>query len=191
MSASKFSWVAPVSLGLPLICPSGTSFMTARLLIDTNILIYALDPAEPEKRATSADLLKRTIANHTLALSPQNLNECYKILTLRRRLVPPDAARTYLTHLMPCASLPSMREPPREPSRFRTRRALMVGSPACRLGAHGRLQAFYLGGHAGRQGDFRHADRQSVRARVFRSPLRIIGQTSLWVSNAVLSGCRT
>lgn len=80
--------------------------MTARLLIDTNILIYALDPAEPEKRATSADLLRRTIANHTLALSPQNLNECYKILTLRRRLVPKDAARTYLTHLMPWCIAP-------------------------------------------------------------------------------------
>jgi predicted nucleic acid-binding protein len=75
--------------------------MTARLFIDTNILIYALDPAEPEKRKTSADLLKRAIASHTLALSPQNLNECYKILTQRRRLVPPEAARSYLTHLMP------------------------------------------------------------------------------------------
>jgi predicted nucleic acid-binding protein len=80
--------------------------MTARLLIDTNILIYALDPAEPEKRATSADLLRRTMANHTLVLSPQNLNECYKILTLRRRLVPPDAVRTYLTHLMPWCIAP-------------------------------------------------------------------------------------
>jgi predicted nucleic acid-binding protein len=80
--------------------------MIARLLIDTNILIYALDPAEPEKRATSADLLRRTIANHTLALSPQNLNECYKILTLRRRLVPPDAARTYLMNLIPWCIAP-------------------------------------------------------------------------------------
>lgn len=80
--------------------------MTARLLIDTNILIYALDPAEPAKRATAADLLRRAIANHTLALSPQNLNECYKVLTQRRRLVPPDAARSYLTHLMPWCIAP-------------------------------------------------------------------------------------
>ncbi len=80
--------------------------MTARLFIDTNILLYALDPAVPEKRATSADLLRRTIANHALALSPQNLNECYKILTLRRRLVPPNAARTYLMHLMPWCTAP-------------------------------------------------------------------------------------
>jgi predicted nucleic acid-binding protein len=80
--------------------------MTARLFIDTNILIYALDPAEPAKRAKSADLLRRTMANHTLVLSPQNLNECYKILTLRRRLVPPNAARTYLMHLMPWCIAP-------------------------------------------------------------------------------------
>jgi predicted nucleic acid-binding protein len=80
--------------------------MTARLLIDTNILIYALDPAEPGKRATSVDLLRWTIANHTLALSPQNLNECHKVLTQRRRLVPPDAARSYLTHLMPWCIAP-------------------------------------------------------------------------------------
>jgi len=80
--------------------------MTARLLIDTNILIYALDPAEPAKRATSADLLRRAIASHTLALSPQILNECYKVLTQRPTLVPPEAARSYLTHLMPWCIAP-------------------------------------------------------------------------------------
>jgi predicted nucleic acid-binding protein len=80
--------------------------MTARLLIDTNILIYALDPADPVKRGTAADLLRRAIANHTLALSPQNLNECYKVLTQQRRLVPMNAARSYLTHLMPWCIAP-------------------------------------------------------------------------------------
>ncbi|WOJ90942.1 PIN domain-containing protein [Methylocapsa polymorpha] len=80
--------------------------MTARLFIDTNILIYALDPAEPLKRAASADLLRRTIANHTLALSPQNLNECYRVLTQRRRLVPIEAARSFLTHLTPWCIAP-------------------------------------------------------------------------------------
>jgi predicted nucleic acid-binding protein len=80
--------------------------MTARLFIDTNILIYALDPAEPVKRAMSADLLRRTIANHTLVLSPQNLNECYRVLIQRRRLVPEAAARSYLTYLMPWCIAP-------------------------------------------------------------------------------------
>jgi len=80
--------------------------MTARLFVDTNILIYALDPDDPMKRAASADLLRRTIANHTLALSPQNLNECYRVLTQRRRLVPIEAARSFLTHLMPWCIAP-------------------------------------------------------------------------------------
>jgi|BarGraIncu00222A_1022003.scaffolds.fasta_scaffold32982_1 predicted nucleic acid-binding protein len=80
--------------------------MTARLLIDTNILIYALDPAEPAKRAIAADLLRRTIADHTLALSPQNLNECYRVLSQRRRIVDEAAARSYLTYLMPWCIAP-------------------------------------------------------------------------------------
>ena len=80
--------------------------MTARLFIDTNILIYALDPAEPAKRAMSADLLRRTMANHTLVLSPQNLNECYRILVERRRLIPEAAARSFLTCLMPWCIAP-------------------------------------------------------------------------------------
>jgi predicted nucleic acid-binding protein len=80
--------------------------MTARLFVNTNILIYALDPGEPEKRATSAGLLRRTIANHTLVLSPQNLNECYRVLIERRHLVPEAAARTYLTCLMPWCIAP-------------------------------------------------------------------------------------
>ncbi|WP_026607746.1 PIN domain-containing protein [Methylocapsa acidiphila] len=80
--------------------------MTARLFIDTNILIYALDPGAPEKRAISADLLRRTIKSHTLVLSPQNLNECYRVLTQRRRLASVEAARAFLTHLMPWCVAP-------------------------------------------------------------------------------------
>ena len=80
--------------------------MTARLFVDTNILIYALDPAEPAKRAMAADLLRRTMANHTLVLSPQNLNECYRVLIQRRRLIPEAAARSYLTCLMPWCIAP-------------------------------------------------------------------------------------
>lgn len=80
--------------------------MTARLFVDTNILLYALDPAEAIKRAISADLLRRTIANHTLALSPQNLNECYRVLCQRGRLVDQTAARSYLTYLTPWCIAP-------------------------------------------------------------------------------------
>ena len=80
--------------------------MTGRLFVDTNILIYALDPAEPRKRAVSADLLRRTISNHTLTLSPQSLNECYRVLTQRRRLMPVDEARAFVRLVAPWAIAP-------------------------------------------------------------------------------------
>jgi predicted nucleic acid-binding protein len=80
--------------------------MTGRVFVDTNILIYALDPDEPLKRRVSADLLRQTISNRTLTLSPQSLNECYRVLTQRRRLMPLDEARGYIRTLAPWAIAP-------------------------------------------------------------------------------------
>lgn len=80
--------------------------MTARLFVDTNILIYALDPGEPLKRTASADLLRRTISSRTLTLSPQSLNECYRVLTQRRRVMPVEEARSYVRLLAPWAIAP-------------------------------------------------------------------------------------
>ena len=80
--------------------------MTGRFFIDTNILIYALDPDEGQKRTLSADLLRQTISSHTLTLSPQSLNECYRVLTQRRKLMPVEAARSYVRVLAPWAIAP-------------------------------------------------------------------------------------
>jgi predicted nucleic acid-binding protein len=80
--------------------------MTGRVFVDTNILIYALDPDDPLKRQASADLLRRTISNRTLTLSPQSLNECYRVLTQRRRLMPLDEARGFIRVLAPWAIAP-------------------------------------------------------------------------------------
>ena len=80
--------------------------MTGRLFVDTNILIYALDPADPRKRAVSADLLRQTISSHSLTLSPQSLNECYRVLTQRRKIMPIDEARSYIRVLAPWAIAP-------------------------------------------------------------------------------------
>lgn len=80
--------------------------MTGRVFVDTNILIYALDPSNPAKRQVSADLLKTTIGNRSLTLSPQSLNETYRELVQRRRLMPVDAARTYVRTLAPWAIAP-------------------------------------------------------------------------------------
>ncbi|MEQ1611159.1 MAG: PIN domain-containing protein [Hyphomicrobiaceae bacterium] len=80
--------------------------MTGRVFVDTNILIYALDPADPAKRQVSADLLKATIGNRSLTLSPQSLNEAYRVLVERHRLMPVNAARTYIRTLAPWAIAP-------------------------------------------------------------------------------------
>ena len=80
--------------------------MIGRLFVDTNILIYALDPSDPEKRQVSADLLRQTIKSRTLALSPQSLNEAYRVLTQRRRLMPMEQARGYIRTLAPWAIAP-------------------------------------------------------------------------------------
>jgi predicted nucleic acid-binding protein len=80
--------------------------MTARLCLDTNILIYALDPAVPEKRKVSADLLTMAISSRILTLSPQSLNEAYRVLTERRKIMPLEATRTYLGTLAPWCIAP-------------------------------------------------------------------------------------
>jgi len=80
--------------------------MTGRVFIDTNILIYALDPSDPWKRQVSADLLRQTISNRTLTLSPQSLNETYRVLTQRKRLMPTAQARGYIATLAPWAIAP-------------------------------------------------------------------------------------
>jgi predicted nucleic acid-binding protein len=82
------------------------TYMTARLCLDTSILIYALDPADPIKRKVSVDLLRMTIANHSLTLSPQSLNEAYRVLTQRRQTMPLAAVRAFLGTLAPWATAP-------------------------------------------------------------------------------------
>ncbi len=67
--------------------------------VDTNLLIYAVDPQEPEKRMLIGDLLTRMIKGGQLVLSVQSLNECYRVVTDRRRLMLPADARRYVANL--------------------------------------------------------------------------------------------
>jgi predicted nucleic acid-binding protein len=63
--------------------------------LDTNILIYAVDPRETDKRPIAADLIRRVQASGALVLSPQSLNECYRALTEKLRTVSRSEARDY------------------------------------------------------------------------------------------------
>ena len=75
--------------------------------VDTNVLVYAIDPAQPEKQARAADLLREGIKNRTLVLSPQSLNECYRVLTKRRSLMTHDQARGFIIGLGPSCTAPA------------------------------------------------------------------------------------
>jgi predicted nucleic acid-binding protein len=70
--------------------------MTDLLFADTNLLIYAMDPAEPAKRAKASEVLLACTDRGTLVTSPQTLNECYRVLVERRRLVSPGDARAFV-----------------------------------------------------------------------------------------------
>jgi predicted nucleic acid-binding protein len=64
--------------------------------VDTNLIVYTIDPAEAEKRQHAKDFLNHIINQHTLVLSPQSLNECYRVVTERRGLMPRNDARRFV-----------------------------------------------------------------------------------------------
>lgn len=80
--------------------------MTDRLFVDTNILIYAMDPDDPERRRTAADVIRKGFADKRLVISPQVLNECYRVLVHKRKLVPAAEARGYLRAFLPLCTAP-------------------------------------------------------------------------------------
>jgi predicted nucleic acid-binding protein len=63
---------------------------------DTNLIVYTIDPQEREKRRHAKDFLNRIINRHTLVLSPQSLNECYRVVTEKRGLMPRNEARLFV-----------------------------------------------------------------------------------------------
>jgi predicted nucleic acid-binding protein len=79
----------------------------ANCFLDTNLLIYALDPSEPEKRALIGDLLMRMVTSGQLVLSVQILNECYRVPTDRRRIMPRTDARRFIASLSVFCVAPS------------------------------------------------------------------------------------
>jgi len=64
--------------------------------VDTNLIVYAIDSSQPEKRRRAKGFLNRIINRHTLVLSPQSLNECYQVVTGRRSLMPRNEARLFV-----------------------------------------------------------------------------------------------
>jgi predicted nucleic acid-binding protein len=73
---------------------------------DTNLIVYVADPSEPIKRPRVRDFLALIIRQHTLVLSPQSLNECYRVVTERRDLMPRNDARRFVGAWHPYCTAP-------------------------------------------------------------------------------------
>src|SRR5262245_41710282 len=82
---------------------SATSSMIGSAFVDTNVLVYAEDHGEPEKRAIALKLLAEHIASDDLVLSAQVLSEFY--VNVRRLRRPLDAAEA-LSALEQLAAFP-------------------------------------------------------------------------------------
>jgi predicted nucleic acid-binding protein len=73
--------------------------------VDTNLIVYAIDPSEPEKQQKFAGWLRAMSRPGTLVLSPQSLNECYRVLTERRKL-DRRQVRDFIETLVPFCTAP-------------------------------------------------------------------------------------
>src|SRR4030066_2034085 len=71
--------------------------MTAKYLVDTNLLVYAYDRSEPEKQAKAVEILDGLVKNGTGILSPQVLSEFYTVVT--RKLAAPLTPREGYTSI--------------------------------------------------------------------------------------------
>jgi predicted nucleic acid-binding protein len=69
---------------------------TRNCFADTNVLIYVIDPKFPAKQRRARDFLRTVISLHSLILSPQSLNECYRVATEKRDLMPRNDARRFV-----------------------------------------------------------------------------------------------
>jgi predicted nucleic acid-binding protein len=70
--------------------------MTDRLFFDTNILIYAIDRNEPEKRYVAVEWLRQARLAAGLVINPQVLNECYSVAKSKMPAVPRSEVREFL-----------------------------------------------------------------------------------------------
>ena len=69
--------------------------MAARSFLDTNILIYSVDRADPAKQNTALDLIARHAKDRTGVISTQVLQEFYSAAT-RKLGIEPLQARQHL-----------------------------------------------------------------------------------------------
>jgi predicted nucleic acid-binding protein len=91
---------------------------------DTNLLVYVADPAEPKKRARARDFLAQIIKHHTLVLSPQSLNECYRVVAEKQGIMPRNDARRFVWAWRPYCTAPYSPEVTQQAWRIQDRHGL-------------------------------------------------------------------
>ena len=72
--------------------------MMLKIFIDTNILVYALDKAEPGKQEKARELLRKTESGRLGVISTQVLQEFYIVAT-RKLKVKPELAKRIISSL--------------------------------------------------------------------------------------------
>jgi predicted nucleic acid-binding protein len=66
-----------------------------RILVDTNVLIYAVDPSSGDRHHRATELIRGLVERDALTVSAQVLNEFYNVATRasRRKLMSHDDAK--------------------------------------------------------------------------------------------------
>ncbi len=82
--------------------PSGRT----NCFVDTSVIVYSVEPKEAKKHLIATSLLKRMVSSRTLVLSPQSLNEIYRVVTDKRVLLPSVEARNLVADLSPFCTAP-------------------------------------------------------------------------------------
>jgi len=68
--------------------------MNGSQFLDTNVLVYAFDTSEPEKRAIAIELIKTLVESGTGIISTQVLGELFNATVIRKKIL--DAAEAKL-----------------------------------------------------------------------------------------------
>ena len=79
--------------------------MTARILVDTNVILYSLDPVNPAKQARAVAWLKALTAANSMLVSPQVCGET-RVNAQKKLKLKPAFARQAAEGLLPFCTAP-------------------------------------------------------------------------------------
>ncbi len=88
-----------------------------KLFLDTNVVIYGLDPRDPERQARCAAWLSQAAQTNSLTICPQVCNETRSVAVRKLKISPREAHRAVLG-LLPWCTAPYGAEEIREAVRL-------------------------------------------------------------------------